>query len=173
MTQSTPPRRTTRTPIWLRLVLFASLAVNLLIFGAVAGHVLRDKPHGRVPRMDRFEAPMTFALTPEDRRAIGKALRRDYRENRPSREEITAEYQGVIAALRADPFQPELVERAFERQRASAATRMEIGQALLMQRLTEMSAQDRHDFADRLEEGLKRGPKPRDGKQEGGRDGDR
>ena len=115
MTQKTPnpaPKPMRRTPIWLRVVLLVSLALNLLVVGVVAGHFLRDDPKGRVPRVDRMQAPMTFALSHEDRRAIGKALRQEYRDNRPSREEVVAEYQGVIAALRADPFQPELVAGA-------------------------------------------------------------
>ena len=175
MTQKTPnpaPKPMRRTPIWLRVVLLVSLALNLLVVGVVAGHFLRDDPKGRVPRVDRMQAPMTFALSHEDRRAIGKALRQEYRDNRPSREEVVAEYQGVIAALRADPFQPELVEDAFRRQRAAASSRVEIGQKLLMDRLTAMSADERHAFADRLEEGLRRGPRHGD-KPEGDRDDDR
>lgn len=165
MTQSTQnpapnpnPGGIRRTPLWLRAVLFVSLALNLLVIGTVAGHVLLDEPKGKVPRVDRMEAPMTFALSQDDRRAIGKALRKEYRDNRPSREEIMAEYEGVITALRADPFRPEMVEEAFRRQRAAASDRIEIGQKLLMDRLTAMTPDERHAFADRLEEGLRRGP---------------
>ena len=179
MTGPTTPRAAkpaSRTPLWLRLVLLCSLALNLLVAGTVAGHLLREEPRGRVPRVDRIEGPMTFALSREDRREIGQALRKEYRNNRPSRGEIEAEYKGVIAALRADPFQPERVEQAFARQRDAAVSRMEIGQKLLMERLTSMTPAQRLDFADRLEEGLKRGPgdrgdtsrdKPRDGQREG------
>ena len=175
MTSSPPVKPAVRTPLWLRLVLFASLALNLLIAGVVLGHFLRDDPRGKVPRVDRIEAPMTFALSPEDRREIGRALRREYRENRPSRQEIVAEYRGVIAALRADPFEPARVEAALRNQRQAATDRMELGQRLLMQRLNAMTVEERHGFADRLEEGLKRGPHQRDDKyREGGqRDGHR
>lgn len=158
MTQSPKSRPATRTPLWLRLVLLGSLAVNLLVLGAVAGHVLNDKPRDRVPRVDRVEAPMTFALTHKDRRDIGRALREEYRQNRPSRQEIQAEYRGIIAALRADPFDPDVVASGLERQRLATQSRMEIGHDLLLQHLIDMSADDRRAFADRLEEGLKRGP---------------
>lgn len=158
MTAQTPPRPAPRTPIWLRVLLFASLALNLLIVGAIVGHMLNDGPKGRVPRMDRVQGPMTFALSDEDRRAIGRALREEYRENRPSREQFVAEYQGVIAALRAEPFQPDLVEEALRRQRQAASDRIAVGHRLLVDRLTAMTTEERQAFADRLEEGLRRGP---------------
>lgn len=158
MTPTSPSTPTTRAPLWLRLVLIVSLALNLLVAGTVIGHMMRDDPRGRVPRVDRIEGPMTFALTKDDRREIGKALRQKYRENRPSRQQIVEDYQGVIAALRSDPFQPDRVEKAFGNQRAAAVTRMEIGQDLLIERLIAMTPEERHAFADRLEEGLERGP---------------
>lgn len=167
MTGTTPTPTSARMSLWLRILLLVSLGLNLLVAGAIIGHALRDDRHGRVPRVDRMEAPMTYALSPEDRREIGKALRREYRKNRPSRQEIMAQYQGVVAALRADPFDPARVEEAFANQRAAAQSRMQLGQTLLLQRLTEMSAADRQAFADRLEEGLKRGPHVRDGKPGG------
>lgn len=164
MTQSPTPQPAKRTPVWLRLVLLISLAANILVLGAVVGHFLRDDPKGRVPRVDRIEAPMTFALSQKDRREIGDALRREYRQNRPTREEIQSQYRGIIAALRADPFDPAAVAEGFARQRQATQSRIEIGHDLLLQHLTTMSAADRKAFADRLEEGLKRGPRPRDGK---------
>lgn len=164
MTNGSTSRTASRTPAWLRIVLFVSLALNLLVVGIVAGHALRDEPRGRVPRVDRIGGPMTFALSEEDRREIGHALRRYYRENRPSRQEIEAQYRGVIDVLRADPFEPQLVEQAFARQRAASTERMEIGQTLLMERLTSMTSDERKAFADRLEEGLKRRGPGREGK---------
>ena len=162
MTETPNARPASRTPLWLRIVLLVSLAANLLVLGAVAGHVLRDEPRGRVPRVDRVEAPMTFALSREDRREIGRALRKEYKENRPSRQEIQAEYRGIIAALRADPFDPEVVAASLARQRQTAQSRVESGHELLLQRLTAMTPAERRAFADRLGEGLKRGPPPRD-----------
>ena len=155
MTDKSPPR-TARSPLWLRLLLFVSLALNLLVAGVVAGHILRDGPDGRVPRVDRMGGPMTFALSPEDRREIGHALRDAYREKRPTREQIMAEYQGVIEALRSDPFDRRGLQSAFDRQLASTQDRVAIGQEVLMQRITTMSDAERHAFADRLEEGLRR-----------------
>lgn len=162
----TEPTQTpvTRTPVWLRIVLFVSLALNLMVVGIIAGHVLRDAPPRKVPRVDRIEGPMTFALSHEDRRAIGRALRDEYRQNRPTRQQMMQEYKGMVTALRADPFRPEQLEEAFQRQRNAANDRVEVGQRLLMDHLKSMSAEERHAFADRLEEGLRRGPPQKEDK---------
>ncbi|EAQ01925.1 hypothetical protein OB2597_00870 [Pseudooceanicola batsensis HTCC2597] len=141
---------------WLRWLLFASLALNLLIAGIVVGHAVADPPDRRVPRVDRIGGPLTFALDHEDRRAIGKALRREYREARPSRSEIAGQYRNAIAALRADPYDPEQLETVFENQLDAARERMEIGQRLLLERIAAMDPTERRAFADRLEEGVER-----------------
>ena len=154
MTSQTPEKPRRRG--LLRIVLFVSLALNLLVAGAVVGHFLNDRPDRRVPRVDRMGGPLTFALTHEDRRAIGHALRREYRKDRPSREEIAADYRDVIGALRADPFDATRVQASLDRQLNAATDRIALGQRLLMERIVEMSAEDRAAFADRLEEGVQR-----------------
>ena len=87
-----------RTPLWLRIIFFLSLALNLLVAGLVIGHMLGDGPDRRVPRVDRMGGPMTFALSHEDRRAIGDALRKEYRENDRPRHNRDAQYRAFIAA---------------------------------------------------------------------------
>ncbi len=156
MTQSDQTPKTHKTRPWLRIVLFTSLALNLLIVGAVVGRLATGGPDRRVPRADRMGAPLTFALNEEDRRAIGHALKQKYGKDRPSRRQIEAEYRGVIAALRAQPFDASQVEAALTRQQKIGAERVALGQRLLMDRVLEMSVAERALFADRLEEGLKR-----------------
>jgi len=163
MTNTPDPKPTGQKPRrlgWLRWVLLPSLALNLLVVGLVVGHVIGDKPDRRVPRVDRMGGPMTFALSHEDRREIGKALRQEYRESRPSRDAIRQQYQDVIAALRAEPFDKAALEAVFEAQLAGANQRVAIGQKVLMDRIETMSPEERAGFASRLEEGLKRPDRP-------------
>lgn len=148
----TPARR----PGWLRWLLLVSLALNLLVAGVVVGHLFGDGPDRRVPRADQMGGPLTFALSKEDRREIGKSLRREYREGRPSRSQIAADYRSVIDTLRADPFDRARLEEVFARQLTSATSRIAIGQRLLLERIEGMDTADRRAFADRLEEGLER-----------------
>ncbi len=144
---------------WVRILLVVSLSMNLMVLGVVAGlaHWHRpDSDRGRTPRVDQSGGPLTRALSREDRRTIGKKIWREYRSGRPSRDAIRAEYKAVVAALRADPFDAEVVSGSLDRQFEFASERQRLGQALLMERLHEMSAQERRAFADRLEDGLNR-----------------
>ncbi len=160
MTDRPPTPRPDRRPplrLWLRVLLFASLAVNLLIAGmAISFFLFHDGPRGRPPRVDQVGGPLTHALSHEDRRAIGRALWREYRDDRPARSAIRAEYRDIIAALRAQPYDPAPVAESLGRQLAHVTERQKLGHDLLLQRLERMTPAEREAFADRLEEGLER-----------------
>jgi uncharacterized membrane protein len=165
MTVSTKNPKKTGTGMrpWLKVVLFASLALNLAIAGAVIGAAVKYGPRDghRPPRVDMM-GPYTHALSHKDRREIGAQLRREYRSERPSREEMRAQFAQVLAALRAQPFDPGALEQLFQRQLAVGMERQEIGQRLLLRHLAGMTDAERAEFAARLEDGLKnrKSPKP-------------
>jgi uncharacterized membrane protein len=75
---------------------------------------------------------------------------------------MQAEYRAIIDALRADPFDPDVVAAGLQRQRLATQSRLEVGHDLLLRHLMDMSPDERRAFADRLDEGLKRGPRPND-----------
>ncbi|MEZ5674618.1 MAG: periplasmic heavy metal sensor [Thalassovita sp.] len=157
-TQETKTTRTGMRP-WLKGVLFASLAMNLAVVGIIAGAAWKFAPgkDGRhPPRLDMVVGPYTHALSREDRRAIGKQMREAYRSQRPSREEIRAEFANVLAALRATPYDATKVETILMSQLQGGMERQELGQRMLIDRLAAMSDSERAGFADRLEEGLKK-----------------
>lgn len=143
--------------LWLRVIVFVSLAMNLLILGAVVGMLVLgprfgDRPHP--PRVDRAGGPLTAALNREDKREIGRKLRRLYRDGRPNREAVRAEYREVIAALRADPFDATRVEASLKRQLNAVTERQALGHEVLLDHLGAMSVEARRAYAHRLEEGL-------------------
>ncbi|MHA7877141.1 periplasmic heavy metal sensor [Roseivivax sp.] len=150
-TQGTPPAP--RTPRWLKLVLFASLALNLAVLGLVAGTVInRGPPH-------RAEAPPGVvymrALPAEDRRAVFRSLR-DARRGlaQPGREGARA-----LEMLRADPFDAAGFAALIERQNRQGDALRDAGQAALIARLDEMGPEGRAAYADRLEESFAQGPR--------------
>lgn len=156
MTQATDKTpATTRLGNW-RWLLLASLALNLMVAGVVVGHAVTDRPDRKVPRVDRLGGPMTLALSHEDRREIGEALRREYKDSRPSRTQLRAEYQDVIGALRSDPYDSARLEQVFARQLAGTTERVAVGQRLLLARIATMTPDERRAFAARLEDGLNR-----------------
>ena len=154
-----------------KVLLFSSLALNLLVAGLVVGALLahRGDHENHPPRLDRISGPMTRALSLEDKRVIGKSMRAAYRDMWPSRADSRADYDAMAAALRADPFDPEDVRAAMERQLEIVGRRANLGRELLLDRLSAMSPEERAGFADRLIKVLKQ-PNGRGGKRRFGSD---
>lgn len=155
-TNATPPPRRR----WLMPLLFVSLALNLLVIGAIVGRALSpDAPFKR----DRIDGPVRSvigepfvrALTREDRKALISDLRREAPRIRENRENLRARVEAFLAALRSDPFDAEEVRRLLSEQRSVAQGRQELGEVLLLNRLETMSADERATYADRLEKGLR------------------
>lgn len=154
-----------RSRIAVRLLLFVSLAANLavagVVIGAMAKHPHRDGP----PRADRIGGVFSYALTHEDRREIGREMMQQVRANRPERGEVKAEFQRILTALRSDPYDGTALEESMQNQLREAMRRQDIGQKLLVQRISQMTPDERADFAGRLEEALNRPPPSKDSKK--------
>ena len=153
-TAETAPRAPMRR--WLRVLLVGSLAVNLLVAGLVVGAVAGKFGPGRAPVGARDAAlTYTLALTREDRRAIGRELRRANGAGQTSlRAARGPGYQEALSLLRATEFDAAAFEDVLARQFAASATRAETGRKALAAHVATMSAADRAAFADRLETAL-------------------
>lgn len=139
-----------------RIVLFVSLALNLLVAGLFVGAVMshRDGTARHHPRFDQFAGPMSRAMSQEDRRAIGREMRKAFRGERPTREAVKAEYDRVIAALEAVPFDAKAVRDSVDRQMVATDRRLRLGREVLVQRIEAMSDAERAAFAARLKHEL-------------------
>ena len=151
----------------LRIALGISVALNVLVAGLVAGAVLRDGgPRERMLRDLEF-GPFTEALSREDR----DALRRDFVARsggfRDMRAEMRSDFDALLGALRAEPFDIDAARAVLAGQQARMQARLELGQELLLERVAAMSPQARAEFADRLEERLRRGGRGGDGRPGG------
>jgi uncharacterized membrane protein len=151
-----PPGGPSGTPRWVKLLLVVSLALNLAVAGLVAGVVLKSGgggPRGAQVR-DLGFGPFSEALGAEDR----EALRRGFMERAPNLRELrqTLREDGaeVLAALRAEPFDPARLAAVLAGQGERIAKRLALGQDLLAQRIAEMTPEARAAFADRLEDSL-------------------
>lgn len=155
----------------LRIILFVSLALNLLVVGLVVGAMASHRfgADGRAVRYDHAGGPMARALGEEDRRALARKMRESWRERRPDYSEIRAEFERVIAALEAVPYDPAVVRASVERQMDAMAEGARMGRELLLERLEGMSDAERAAYAGRLREELERKRKPR--KERDGRRG--
>ncbi|MFD1911516.1 periplasmic heavy metal sensor [Halodurantibacterium flavum] len=156
------PRRP-RAPRWMQILLFLSLAVNLVGLGVLAGGVItRGGPGGPPPVVlrDISLGAYSEALSPEDRAALRSAFRQNVPALRDLRDQQRAEQARLLEALRAQPFSPDAVAAILETQRGRLLRATEIGHGALLARLTEMDNAARAGFADRLEEALARRPGP-------------
>jgi hypothetical protein len=153
---------------WLKAALVVSLALNLAVAGIVAGALLGERRDARRPPPAELArelglGPYTRALDIADRRALGAAVRERVRAAsgpRAIRAEIRQDFAQVLAALRAEPFDPGRVAALIAAQGARAEARRELGAALLLERLAAMDAGARAAYADRLEAGLHRLARP-------------
>lgn len=149
-------------PRWMKAVLAASLAVNLAVAGLVIGAVLKDgPPHRAAMGQDFGFGPFTEALSKPDREALRHAFLEAAPEFRDQRRQSRADFESILAALRAVPFDPAGLRVLLDAQHARMISRFQIGLTLIYDRITAMTPEDRAAFADRLEEGLKRGPRER------------
>lgn len=164
---------------WLRRALLASVAVNLLVIGTVAGVVLshgdRDDRQARAERGAGF-GRYVRALDPADRAALREAYRAGAGRDAIAahRAGHRADHAALLAAVRSDPFDRAAVEGIFEGQIARMTEGMMRGQGLLVDRIAAMSVGERAAFADRLERMARRhddrrGPDTdaRDGRRDG------
>ncbi len=148
----TPPQPA-RSNIW-RWVLVASLAVNLAVGGLVLGSVLHGGPDGHDKGRDMGFGPFDSALRPQDRDALKDLLRTKAGDLKSIRAETSADLQQILAALRADPFDPTSLDTAFGAQQDHLLSRIRLGNQTMRDFLAGLSAPDRLDFASRLEQRL-------------------
>jgi uncharacterized membrane protein len=153
-----PPVAGPTTSRWLKPALIVSVALNLAVAGLVLGAWLGDGHRGGMPR-DMSFGPFSEALSDQDVRALRKSLMDRAGEFSSSRKASRAEFETLLASLRAEPFDPEALKSALAAIETRNAERLQLGRSLIETRLIEMSPEDRQAFADRLERGLKRRPK--------------
>lgn len=135
---------------WGKVVLVASLSLNVLVIGLVAGTVLSGDPRvkTKVQSSDGGIRAVLTALSHEDRRAIGRAL---HAGKRAVTQERRAANEALLATLRAEVFDKAAFEQAMARQASLATDRYAKSAAILAERLDSMSEAERAAFTDRFE----------------------
>lgn len=161
-----PPVTPSKSGRGLRIALAISLALNLAVLGVFAGAMLRDG-HGMRGSMvrDLGFGPFTEALSREDRRAMRESLFARAPEIREARRLQRADVEGLVALLRAEPFDAVAFAARMAEQQVRMERQLRLGQEVLQDRVAQMSPEARRGFADRLEAGLSRG---RNGSRMGG-----
>ncbi len=137
----------TRAPRWMQILLAISLALNLGVAGMAAGSFLRTAG----PARDLGLGPLGDALSREDRRALRRAFVALHPELGRGAAALRGDFDPLLAALRADPFDPAALDAALEGIVMHNVGRMRSSRDLIAERLKAMTPQSRAAFAARLE----------------------
>ena len=151
-----------RTPRRMKIALVVSLAINVLVIGAVVGamsHGGRD-PSKREARNNDNAAIGIYgrALEKSDRRAIGGRLR-DGRNagGREIRAELGALAQQASEMLKQTPFDKSAFADLLRTQQGLIKGRSDAMQDALVEHIASMEPEQRAAYAERLQEVLERG----------------
>lgn len=151
MTDTPAPKRR-----WIPILLVVSLALNLLVVGIVIGTVLRFKGNDRVSGPPGFGPALYFALPKSDRAALRDELSALRGKGSNRRKE---DFGALTQALRVVPFDSVAVQALLEQQTQATADLQEALHQQWLAQVAEMSDDERANYADRLEEVVKRGPR--------------
>lgn len=143
-----------RCPLWLKIALAASLAVNLCIAGLVAGFALRGGPPGaRAPAVG-YAIPYVLALPRDLRRDVFGVVRRD--GSLPDRNARRANYRDMIKLLQAPTFDTAAAQVVLDRQGEAASRVQAAAQTVWLEAVAGLSDEERAAYTDRLQEVLNR-----------------
>ena len=148
MSDSQPQPRARR----LRTVLLAaSLMLNALVIALVITVLVTGGPRGPSGgRMELGLGPLAGAFTEEDRIALRSEFLSEPGYFRQMRQRRRENLRGLAAALRADPFDPTALQPLLEDERAFLAEVQARGQSILLDRIVQMTPEERDVLADRL-----------------------
>lgn len=145
-------------PLWVKVLLVASLAGNLAVVGLVGGWMMRGHHwHGMdADGLDPRQARL-LRLLPEGRQAEARAMMIAQRGEIAAEREQMVEVQGeIVALMRAPDFTPERLGAALDRRREISGKVNGLVHAQLVSIASSMSPTERAEMADRLEEVTRR-----------------
>lgn len=145
---SIPVRPRPRRPLWQRIGIGLSLALNVLVIGTVAGlglsGVLGDRPP---PLRDAGVLPYVAMLPPPMRREVMHELR----ATGPSRLKMAAEDAKLRGLITADDFDAAAFVAALDARQQQMSGFAVKSHSILAKALEQMPAAERRDYADRLD----------------------
>lgn len=153
------PRILRKSPLWVKIVLGASILLNLAMFGVMGGLLSRMGQDG-VAMQVAFRA-----LPDAERRALGRDMGEIWRGTRVQALRGQA-HQDMIAALREPNFDADRFARALRRPHDLLAENSLRMQDKLVERVSEMPPEARLAYADALARRAERRPSrwPGDGR---------
>lgn len=142
----TPVRR---WPRWMGIALVASLAINLLVMGALAAAAWRHHRHGPMPQLRAQATVLDFATTlaPARRQALREATLAERTAMRPFRAELRRVRAAARDVLLAQPFDAERYKLAQQQVLAAETRARTAAQGLFHAVVLKLTHDERIGFA--------------------------
>lgn len=138
-----------------RIVLGVSLALNLLVIGAVVGVIAKGpSSRGGPPGLREISAPYVGAFDRQAKREMRGEMRKKLPPRSDSIAANKADYAAFLDVVRAPVFDAQRALQIMESQLARAGELQKVGRDLAIDRISEMSLEQREAYAARLEEWL-------------------
>ena len=128
-----------------------SLAINLLIVGAIGGAILRV---GKGPMAKHHASGFLYmrALNFEDKKALRKEIFRNKNSRKIIREKEHSSYISAVKILKKDPFDRKAFEDLLDEQTKHSKTRQSSARVALVAQITGMTKEERLIYSERLED---------------------
>lgn len=150
------PDQPIKAKTWLRITLFVSLTLNILVVGIVVGMFWHGPPEHHVRQSsDRLTNTYLRALTNAEKRNLHEAMRAQM-PMMMRHQHARSDFRGVLEALRAEPFDANRLSELIDAQLSRGQHAQELGRELLITQITQMSEVERSAYADRIENMLAR-----------------
>ena len=135
-----------------RIMLGVSLALNLLFVGAIVGAIATGGgKRGGPPDLRAVAAPYVAAFDLSTKRA----MRKDMRAQLPTRKEAKAankaDYEAFLETVRTEPFDAVRAAAIMEKQFMRGAQFQSTGRKVAIERISNMSVEERKAYAERLQ----------------------
>tara|TARA_B100000287_G_scaffold6955_1_gene6789 strand:- start:226 stop:690 length:465 start_codon:yes stop_codon:yes gene_type:complete len=145
MTDSANPKRRN---LW-KILFGVSLALNLLIVGALGGAFMRK---GKGPTANHLASGFLYmrALEFKDKRALRKEILRNKDGRKLVKDRNQASFNSAVGILKSHPFDRAAFENLLDEQAKHAKLRQDSARIALVNRIENMTKEERRVYAQRL-----------------------
>ena len=128
-----------------------SLAINLLIVGAIGGAILRV---GKGPMAKHRASGLLYmrALNFEDKKSFRKELFRNKDSRKIGRAKEYSSYSSAVKILKKDPFDRKAFEELLDQQTKFSKSSQRSARLALVAQIAKMTKEERSIYSERLED---------------------
>ena len=136
--------------LW-KILFGISLAINLLIIGAIGGALSRA---GKGPMIQHRASGLLYmrALNFEDKKVLRKKLLRNKDSRKIIRAKEHSSYSSAVKILKKDPFDRKAFEDLLDEQTRYSKSKLSSARAALVAQIANMTKEERLVYSQRLED---------------------